>query len=164
MIIWQLLFLTARREAPAAVCLHVCLRDHVQAIDIREAVYDRRVRIMAGPDRIYVMSLHDLDVMNDILPARGPACIAGKLMTVDTVEHYSPAVQLHDAVLHLKMPEARVLTGCLNDLSVLCSKGKPQLIQVRNLGAPCGHIRNLSADLSDGGGSLTAQHRIIFRK
>jgi hypothetical protein len=66
MVARKLLLLSAGREAPASVCLHVCLRDHIQAIDVTQAVNDRSVWIMAGADCIEIVLLEQFYILKHI--------------------------------------------------------------------------------------------------
>ena len=98
MITGKDVILAAFRKCPASMCLHVGLRDHVQPVEISEAVDDGSVGIVTGPDRVDVIAFHDQDVCDDILPARGSSRVAGELVTVHAVEDDALSVEAHDAV------------------------------------------------------------------
>ena len=86
--------------------LHIVLCDHVQTVDIAQTVDHGIVGIMAGPDRVDVIALHDHDVFDLVLSAGRSSRLAGELMAVCPVEDDALSVQLHESVLHLKMTEA----------------------------------------------------------
>ena len=86
--------------------LHIVLCDHVQAVDIAKPVDHGIVGVMTGPDRVNIIALHDHNVCNHIFPSRRSPGFAGELMAVSPVEYDTPAVQLHETVLHLKMTES----------------------------------------------------------
>ena len=103
---------------PASVGLHIVLGNHVKAINIAEFVDPFGILVVAGPDGIDVVALHDENILKSILIRYYSTIIAGKLVPVYALEHNALPVYQHQAVLHLEAPEAHILSDDLSHFSL----------------------------------------------
>ena len=104
---------------PHSVRFHIVLGDHVDAEDIAEPVEHRGIRIVAGPDRIDMVLLHDDDCPENFIRIGLSACVTGEFVPVDTAKDNPFSIQAHQSVFHLKVSEADKLPDSLEQLTIL---------------------------------------------
>ena len=84
---------------PDPVALHIVFRDEIEPELIAEPVEKGGIRIMAGPDRIDIVSLHEEEIPPHILLPHGPSPVRGELVPVRSEKDDAPPVETHKAVL-----------------------------------------------------------------
>ena len=115
---------------PGPVGLHIVLCDEVDPVFVTETVQERRIGIMARPDRIDIVPLKKSQVLPDqLLTESGPSRIAGKLMPVHTFENDPFAVEEHQAVLQFEAAESHFFMDPFHCRAALGMQGNIKVIQ-----------------------------------
>ena len=128
------------RVAPPAdqlepVGLQVALVDHVQPVGVAQLQEPGVGRVVAGPDGVEVVALHQQDVGQHHLLGHGPAQVGVELVAVDPAEQHPAAVDPEQPVADLDRPEADPQGH------PLAGRGEPALVQPGRLGRPGRHRR-----------------------
>ncbi len=121
---------------PGAVAFHICLIHHIDAVFVTHLIPYCLVGIMAGTDRIDMVSAEYLHRRLHILPANHPAMTGIPLMAVHAFNHQALPVQQHQAVLQFEAAETDLIRHGLRHLPIGCHNSQRHLVQFRRLMAP----------------------------
>ena len=122
--------LVRMHAAHRAVALVVSLGHHVEAETVVQVVEVRRVRVMAGADRVDVVLLHQREVAHELLLADDRAGHRVAVVPVDAVELDRLAVDLDHIAIHADLADADERGDDL------VRGGVHDGVQVRRLGGP----------------------------
>ena len=117
-----------------AVALHVGLGNQVEAVFVAHAGKQRRIGIVAGPNGVDVVMLHQNQVAQHLLLPHGAAQNGVGVVAVDALELDGLAVELYHAVFHANVPKA---DGLAERLAVVAQN---QSVQIGILRAPEGDV------------------------
>jgi hypothetical protein len=88
------------------VGFQITLVDYVQAVLVAQLEKPRLRRVMAGPDRVDVVLLHQQDVGQGHLVVHRPAAVGVEFVAVHPVKQHPVAVYGQDAVTDLDPAKA----------------------------------------------------------
>ena len=94
------------QHVPHAVAFHIVLVNHVQPQLVAQAVDRARVRIVAGPDRVDVVPLHQDQIAPDFFLRHRAPGLAAEIVPVRSLEYDADAVHPDHAVFNLDLPES----------------------------------------------------------
>jgi hypothetical protein len=117
------------REDTTFTHLKVDLVDDIQAVLVAEGKKIGVWRVVACPDRVDVVRLHEDDVLHHRVVVDGPSLGGVELVPVDAAEQDALAVDLEQAVLDHDGAEA-------NAEGDLFASGQDTMVETRRLGRP----------------------------
>ena len=84
--------LSAVHRHPGPVCLHIVFCHHIQTICVTQMIQRCVIGIMTRSNGIYIVLLHCHHIQKGFFLCNRPAMTAGKIMPVDPLQLYPPAI------------------------------------------------------------------------
>jgi len=129
------------------VRLAIRLVHHIEAQLIAEIEKVRVVGVMRGPDRIYIMLLHQDEIATQTVSVmRFPVAII-VIVPIDTGDHYRSSIHAQLSSSHFNPAETDSLLHRFDNFALGVDEGNHQFVEVRRFGRPRSHGRECDGKL-----------------